>query len=90
MHDAARTATLFFSALSLSFFVLLAHRFFSTDSFSDYRIWIALALFTSAPGILRHSHDMLTDTALIAGTIIGLYGLLGLIKQEKISFPPFG
>ncbi|WGO83110.1 ArnT family glycosyltransferase [Arsenophonus apicola] len=86
MHDAARTASLFFSAVSLSFFIFLARRFFSADSFSDHRIWIALALFTSAPGILRHSHDMFTDTALIAGTIIGLYGLLGLIKQENNLF----
>ncbi|HGJ5876752.1 MAG TPA: ArnT family glycosyltransferase [Arsenophonus sp.] len=86
LHDAARTATLIFSTLSLSFFVLLAHRFFGAPHFSDHRIWIALALFTSAPGILRHSHDMFTDTALITGTIIGLYGLLGLIKQEKKLF----
>ncbi|WP_238149355.1 hypothetical protein [Arsenophonus endosymbiont of Aleurodicus floccissimus] len=63
-----------FFCFEFIFFVLLARRFFSADSFSDYRIWIALALFASAPGILRHSYDMFTDTALIAGTIIGLYG----------------
>ncbi|MDE9590860.1 hypothetical protein KKJ23_25315, partial [Xenorhabdus bovienii] len=50
------------------------------------RIWIAFALYASAPGLVRHSHDMFTDISLVAGTVIGLYGLLGLIKKEKIVY----
>ncbi|MBD2819854.1 hypothetical protein ID852_03940 [Xenorhabdus sp. 42] len=86
MHDAARTASLLFSITSFSFFILLARRVFDVKNFTDHRIWIAFALYASAPGLVRHSHDMFTDTSLIAGTIIGLYGLQGLIKNEKIVY----
>ncbi len=86
MHDAARTATLFFSVINFSFFIVLARRVFDSNNLTDNRIWIAFALYASAPGLVRHSHDMFTDTALIAGTTIGLYGLLGLIKHEKTGY----
>ncbi|MDE9430457.1 ArnT family glycosyltransferase [Xenorhabdus bovienii] len=83
MYDAARTATLFFSIINFSFFIFLARRAFDVQNFTNSRIWIAFALYACAPGIVRHSHDMFTDTSLITGTTIGLYGLLGLIKNEK-------
>ncbi|MBI6548857.1 ArnT family glycosyltransferase [Xenorhabdus lircayensis] len=86
MHDAARTASLFFSVINFSFFILLSRRVFDVKDFTDSRIWIAFALYASAPGLVRHSHDMFTDTSLIAGTTIGLYGLLGLIKNEKTGY----
>ncbi|MDX8000103.1 hypothetical protein FE394_13020 [Xenorhabdus sp. Reich] len=86
MHDAARTASLLFSIINFSFFILLARRVFDIRNFTDSRIWIAFALYASAPGLVRHSHDMFTDTSLIAGTVIGLYGLLGLIKNEKTGY----
>ncbi|MBD2795850.1 hypothetical protein ID856_04770 [Xenorhabdus sp. 18] len=86
MHDAARTASLFFSVINFSFFILLARRVFDINNFTDSRIWIAFALYASAPGLVRHSHDMFTDTSLMAGTTIGLYGLLGLIKNEKTAY----
>jgi len=84
LHDAARTATLFFSVVNFCFFVLLARRVFNSDSFSDSRIWIAFAIYISAPGLLRHSHDMFTDVALTAGATIGLYGIVGLILRQKV------
>ncbi|BET98257.1 ArnT family glycosyltransferase [Xenorhabdus taiwanensis] len=86
MHDAARTASLFFSVINFSFFILLARRVFDVKNFTDSRIWIAFALYASAPGLVRHSHDMFTDTSLITGTTLGLYGLLGLIKNEKTGY----
>lgn len=84
LHDAARTATLFYSTMGLCFFILLAKRVFQSNRITDPLIWIALIFYISAPGFLRHSHDMFTDVALTAGTIIGLYGLIGLIIQQKI------
>ncbi|WP_237386472.1 hypothetical protein [Xenorhabdus sp. Sc-CR9] len=86
MHDAARTASLLFSIINFSFFIFLARRVFDVKNFTDSRIWIAFALYASAPGLVRHSHDMFTDISLVAGTVIGLYGLLGLIKKEKIVY----
>ncbi|PHM39884.1 dolichyl-phosphate-mannose-protein mannosyltransferase family protein [Xenorhabdus mauleonii] len=86
MHDAARTASLLFSIINFSFFILLVRRVFDVKNFTDHRIWIAFALYASAPGLVRHSHDMFTDTALVAGTVIGLYGLMGLIKNEKTGY----
>ncbi|WP_163363264.1 ArnT family glycosyltransferase [Enterobacter cloacae] len=84
LHDAARSATLFFSALNFCFFILLAKRVFKAENFQDFRIWVAFTLYICAPGILKHSHDMFSDTALTAGATIGLYGIQGLINQEKI------
>ncbi|MEI9600365.1 hypothetical protein V5049_14585 [Moellerella wisconsensis] len=86
MHDAARTATLLFSLLNFSFFMLLARRVFDASSFNDPRIWLAFSLYACAPGLLRHSHDMFTDTALIAGATMALYGLSGLIKNQKLGY----
>lgn len=83
LYDAARSASLLFSIINFSFFMLLARRYFRSSSLADVRIWVALSLYASAPGILRHTHDMFTDTALMAGACVGLYGLLGLIRQEK-------
>lgn len=85
LHDAARSATLLFSVINFTFFMLLARRIFDATQFDDKRIWIALALYACAPGILRHSHDMFTDVALVAGATIGLYGILGLVRQLKIT-----
>lgn len=84
LYDAARSATLLFSALNFAFFLCLARRFFQAKDFTDTRIWLAFALYACAPGVLRHSHDMFTDVALMAGATIGLYGLLGLIQQQKL------
>ncbi|MBW3116796.1 ArnT family glycosyltransferase [Providencia rettgeri] len=84
LYDAARSASLFFSVINFSFFILLARRFFQATDFTDTRIWVAFALYACAPGIIRHSHDMFTDVALMAGATIGLYGLLGLIQQQKM------
>ncbi|MEQ5128287.1 hypothetical protein ABN225_15920 [Providencia alcalifaciens] len=89
LYDAARSASLFFSIINFYFFVLLARRFFKSDSFSDARIWTAFALYVCAPGILRHTHEMFTDVSLITGATIGLYGLLGLIQQQKIATSAF-
>ncbi|MBG5920746.1 ArnT family glycosyltransferase [Providencia stuartii] len=84
LHDAARSATLLFSVVNFSFFILLARRAFHAADIGDKRIWVAFALYVCAPGILRHSHDMFTDIALVTGATIGLYGILGLIRQEKV------
>ncbi|WP_336983356.1 MULTISPECIES: ArnT family glycosyltransferase [unclassified Cedecea] len=85
LHDAARSATLLFSIINFSFFILLARRVFRSESLVDYRIWLAFAVYISAPGILRHSHDMFSDTALTAGATVALYGIVGLIRQEKVA-----
>lgn len=84
LYDAARSASLVFSVINFSFFILLARRFFQAKDFTDARIWVAFALYACAPGIIRHSHDMFTDVALMAGATIGLYGLLGLLQQQKM------
>lgn len=86
LHDAARTASLFYSVINFCFFILLAKRVLQRSTLSDPQIWLAFALYISAPGILRHSHDMFTDVALMAGTTMALYGLVGLIiQQQRIS-----
>lgn len=90
LYDAARSASLFFSIINFSFFVLLARRFFKSEHFADARIWTAFALYVCAPGVLRHTHEMFTDVSLMTGATIGLYGLLGLIQQQKLPHLPAG
>src|SRR5260364_126605 len=36
----------------------------------------AVALFAGSMGVLKHSHDLFTDTGLMCGAAMGLYGLL--------------
>lgn len=85
LHDSARSASLLFSVINFSFFILLTRRILQAPRFDDYRIWVTFALYISVPGILRHSHDMFTDVALMTGTTVALYGLTGLILQKKIT-----
>lgn len=85
LYDAARSASLLFSVINFSFFILLTRRVLQSKNFYDYRIWVIFAIYISVPGILRHSHDMFTDVALVAGTTVALYGLVGIILQQKVA-----
>ncbi|MEI7669897.1 MAG: hypothetical protein WCJ33_07435, partial [Pseudomonadota bacterium] len=52
---------------------------------SDRIIFTTLAIFLGTIGIIRHSHDMFTDTALLAGSTIALYGVMSLIIQKTLK-----
>ena len=79
LHDAARMATLLYVLLALCGLAGSARLLFHDRPRQVNLTLITLLLFLASPGIIRHSHDMFTDTALLAGASIGLWGLAGVL-----------
>ena len=70
VHDAARLASGFYIALTLG-----ALGFAARESFGPSMQRLALALLIGSVGLLTHAHEMITDTALLAGYALVLWGL---------------
>lgn len=74
LHDGARLASGFYVALA-ALFVALAGR----ELHGRGQGWVAALILLGSVGLLVRAHQMITDTALLAGFAIGTYGLcLGL------------
>ena len=69
VHDAARLASGFYIALTLG-----AVGFAARESFGPSMPRLALALLIGSVGLLVHAHEMITDTALLAGYALVLWG----------------
>ena len=69
VHDAARLASGFYIALTLG-----ALGFAARESFGPSMPRLALALLIGSVGLLVHAHEMITDTALLAGYAFALWG----------------
>lgn len=78
-HDAARLASALFTALALGCVSHLARRIFRSRSVFDLRTLGTLALFGTTLLVIKHTHDMMTDVALMAGAALGLAGLYELV-----------
>ena len=70
VHDAARLASGFYMSLVL-FFIALSGR----ELYGREHGWVAPLALIGCVGLLIRAHQMITDTALLAGFAIGLYGL---------------
>jgi len=70
LHDAARLAAGFYMSLVLAFIVLSARELYGRE-----HGWVAPLALIGCVGLLIRSHQMITETALLAGLAIGLYGL---------------
>lgn len=70
LHDAARLATAFYMGLAFAFVVLAARRLHGRDAG-----WAALLLLAGSIGLVDRGHQLITDTAQMAGFAIALYGL---------------
>src|SRR5712692_11869877 len=70
LHDAGRLASGFYIGLSLLFVWLTARELWG-KSYGRLAVFILIGCF----GVLVVSHEMITDTALLAGHAIALYGL---------------
>lgn len=79
LHDAARLASALFTALALGSVAYLARRIFRSRSWLDPRVSGTLALFGTTLLVVKHTHDMMTDVALMAGAALGLAGLYELV-----------
>jgi 4-amino-4-deoxy-L-arabinose transferase-like glycosyltransferase len=83
LHDAARITSVFYMALATGFMWKTSQVLFEKYEERNSLSLISLALFLGSLGLVRHSHDMFTDVALLAGTVITLYGMAVLIAQQR-------
>ena len=75
LHDAARLASFFYMMIACLSLWAAAWLLFENEKRSrELRVW-ALSLMLGSLGLVRHSHDMFTDNALVAGTCIAISGL---------------
>lgn len=78
LHDAARLATLFYMSIAFCFVALCARRLYGAASAS-----VALLLFVGSIGLLDRGHQLITDTAQLAGFALAAYGFaLGLERPR--------
>lgn len=69
LHDAARLASGFYSALMLLFLGLAGRKLYGEN-----RGWAAAVILIGCLGMLVRAHQMITDMALLAGCAMMLYG----------------
>jgi 4-amino-4-deoxy-L-arabinose transferase-like glycosyltransferase len=82
LHDGARVASALFTALTLAFTARLVRGATGVRNWLDIRVLGALALFAGTLLIVKHSHDLMTDVALMAGAAIGFCGLFEIVTAQ--------
>lgn len=80
LHDGARLASGFYTALTL-LFTSLAGR----ELFGNNRGWPAAIILIGCVGMLVRSHEILTDTALLAGCAMMLYGYILSLHKPLLA-----
>ncbi|HEU5047195.1 MAG TPA: hypothetical protein VFT64_05050 [Rickettsiales bacterium] len=75
LHDAARLASLPYLILTGFFIWKTAKTLFQDHDHCDTLSKITVYLLLGTYGYIRFSHVLITDTALVAGTAIALYGI---------------
>jgi 4-amino-4-deoxy-L-arabinose transferase-like glycosyltransferase len=83
LHDAARLASALFSGLALYCTARLVRTATGAARWFDLRVIGSVALFASSLVVIKHAHDMMTDVALMAGTILGFCGLFELVLAHR-------
>ncbi|MGV2289455.1 glycosyl transferase [Trinickia sp. YCB016] len=79
LHDAARLASALFMAMTLGCVARFTRAATRARSWFDARVLGTFAVFAGTLVVLKHSHDMMTDVALMAGTALGFCGLFELV-----------
>jgi 4-amino-4-deoxy-L-arabinose transferase-like glycosyltransferase len=91
LHDAARLASALFAALTLYYTARLTRRATAAPRWLDLRVIGTLALFASTLVVIKHTHDMMTDVALMAGAALGFCGLfeavLAHLREREAAAP---
>lgn len=77
LHDGARLASGFYSALALLFIGLAGRKLYGEN-----RGWAAAIILIGSLGMLVRAHQMITDLALLAGCAMMLYGYS--YSQERV------
>ncbi|HEX5363623.1 MAG TPA: glycosyltransferase family 39 protein [Gallionella sp.] len=82
LHDGARLASGFYSALTMLFIGLTGRKLYGEN-----RGWAAAVILIGCIGMLVRAHQMITDLALLAGCAMMLYGFAQ--TQERVLRPGF-
>lgn len=79
LHDGARLASGFYTALTLIFVGLTGRKLYGEN-----RGWAAVIIFIGCLGMMVRAHQIITDLALLAGCAMILYGFS--MSQERSLF----
>ncbi|WP_063532708.1 hypothetical protein [Burkholderia sp. MSMB1589WGS] len=82
LHDAARLASALFAALAFGFTARAARIATGAARWLELPVVGAVALCAGSLVVIKHSHDLMTDVALMAGTAMGFCGLLELVIRH--------
>jgi 4-amino-4-deoxy-L-arabinose transferase-like glycosyltransferase len=85
VHDGARLASGFFNAITL-LFTALAGRALLGERFGRVTVIVLLGTL----GLLLRLHEMISDTALLAGFSMGFYGLAIAVNKSRLGALWFG
>ena len=80
LHDGARLASGFYTALSLLFVGLTGRELFGNN-----RGWPAAVILVGCLGMLVRAHEILTDNALLTGCAVMLYGYALSLRRAKLA-----
>jgi 4-amino-4-deoxy-L-arabinose transferase-like glycosyltransferase len=80
LHDGARLATGVYMALTFLFIALSAKELYGSS-----KSWVAALMLLGCGGLLLRGHQLIADTALLAGLAIGLYALAISARRPLIA-----
>lgn len=85
LHDAARLASALFAGLALLCVARTARCAANALRWLDIRVIGTVALFAGTLVVVKHTHDMMTDVALMAGAALGFCGLFELVLANTTA-----
>ncbi len=80
LHDGARVAAGLYMALAFLFIALSAKELYGSS-----KSWVAALMLLGCVGLLLHGHQLIAETALLAGLAIGLYALAIAARRPLIA-----
>ncbi|HEU5048261.1 MAG TPA: hypothetical protein VFT64_10515 [Rickettsiales bacterium] len=89
LHNAARLTSFFYMLVTCGFLWKTCKVLFRGKEHAEELRITALLLFLGTIGVLRHSHDMFTDVALLTGFTVTLYGA-SLLACENMRWKEAG
>ena len=79
LHDAARLTSSFYMIIATVFIWKTSEIFFHDKEKNE----LSILLFLGTLGVVRHSHDMFTDIALLAGSAIAFYAIASMLCEKN-------
>ena len=80
LHDGARLAAGLYMALAFLFIALTAKELYGSS-----KGWVAALMLLGCGGLLLRGHQLIADTALLAGLAVGLYALALAARRPLIA-----